>query len=76
MTPLVEKSFPWTVWVPVETLRLRMRTLSQVAVLEGEAKEEYEKRFDEIVGAEGVERDAEGRVPVSGVTFYACAKRT
>lgn len=75
-TPLLEKSFPWTVWVPVETLRLRMQTLSQVAVLEGEAKEAYEKRFDEIMGADSVERDEEGRVPVSGVTFYACAKRT
>ena len=74
--PLVEKSFRWTVWLEEAALLPRMRTLSQVAVLEGEAKEEFEKKFDEIMASPEVQRDEDRRVPVSGVTFYACAKRT
>lgn len=45
-------------------------------MLEGEEKEAFRGRFDEILGGAEVRRDEEGRVPVSGVTFYACAKRT
>ncbi|SPN96934.1 uncharacterized protein DNG_00453 [Cephalotrichum gorgonifer] len=74
-TPLVEKSFRWTVRLTDDAVWLRIKTLSQVALLEGEAKEDFERRLREILGSKEVERDEEGRVPLSGVTFYAVAKR-
>lgn len=72
----MEKPFRWTVWLGDEALYLRLRTLSQVAMLEGEAAEKFRERLDEILASSEVQRDDEGRVPVSGVTFYAVAKRT
>ena len=45
-------------------------------MLEGEAAEKFRERLDEILASSEVQRDDEGRVPVSGVTFYAVAKRT
>lgn len=65
----------WTVWVDEAALLPRMTTLSQVAILEGEAKEGFNKRFEEIMASPDVQRNEEGRVPVSGVTYYAVAKR-
>lgn len=63
-------------WLDEAALLPRLKTLSQVAVLQGEAEEEFKSRFDEIMGSPEVQRDEEGRVPVSGVTFYAVTKRT
>lgn len=74
-TPLVEKAFKWTVWLSDDALWLRLKTLSQIAVLEGEALDEFTGRFREVMGSGEVQRDEQGRVPLSGVTFYACAKK-
>lgn len=59
-----------------DALLLRISTLSQVALLgEGAEREDFTRRFREIMASDEVERDGEGRVPLSGVTFYAIAKR-
>lgn len=73
--PLGEDKVAWTVWLQPEALWSRLRTLSQVAVLKGEAKEEARARFDEILKGEDVQRNEKGEVLVHGHTYFAWTDR-
>lgn len=69
-TPLDEEKTPWTVWLELEALWDRVNTLSQVAILEGEERTSFRKRFDDIVKGGDAEWNGKHEVGVHGVTFY------
>ncbi len=73
--PLGEDRVPWTVWLAPETLWGRFATLSQVAILEGEAKQLVRHKFDEALGGEDVDRNERGEVGLHGVTYFAWTDR-
>lgn len=58
-----------------EALLLRLRTLSQVAILQGEDKEKFDKTFYDIVRGPEVERNEEGLLPLHGGTVVAWTRR-
>ncbi|KAH6682320.1 methyltransferase [Plectosphaerella plurivora] len=69
--PLGEDDEPWVVWLTPEALWKRLATLSQVAMLKGEALDKFKARFDEILGEPSVERNEKGEVAVHGKTYFA-----
>ncbi|KAK3079869.1 hypothetical protein LTS18_003715 [Coniosporium uncinatum] len=69
--PLAEDEEEWTVWLEKEELWKRYRTLSHVAVLEGEGLENARKVFDEALSSPDVERNNEGKIAVHGRTVMA-----
>jgi hypothetical protein len=73
--PLGEDSVKWTVWLPDAALWLRISTLSQVAVLEGQARDQFYDNFRRIVAEGDVERNAMGEVAFHGVTLFAWTSR-
>ncbi|KAJ9606399.1 hypothetical protein H2200_009360 [Cladophialophora chaetospira] len=68
--PLGEDSVEFTTWLSKEDLWGRLRTLSYLAVLEGEELEKIRNTFEEGLKAEGTERDEDGRVAVHGRTVF------
>jgi len=73
--PLGERTVHWTVWLSEDALWRRISTLSQVAVLEGHEREQFERRFREIVRMDDAKKNENGEVAFHGVTFYAWTKR-
>ena len=73
--PLGEDRVPWSVWLAPEALWKRVTTLSQIALLEGEALARFRASFDEILRLPDVERDGQGRVLTHGVTYMAWCDR-
>ncbi|KAK2065304.1 methyltransferase domain-containing protein [Colletotrichum caudatum] len=73
--PVGEEKVPFTVWLTPEALWNRIRTLSQVAVLEGDAAKAFKDKFDAIVAGESVERNEKGEVLLHGVTYLAWTSR-
>ncbi|KAF9876438.1 hypothetical protein CkaCkLH20_05846 [Colletotrichum karsti] len=73
--PVGEEKVPFTVWLTPEAVWNRLRTLSQVAVLEGERARGFKARFDEILAGETVERNEKGEVALHGVTYFAWTSR-
>lgn len=73
--PIGEEKVPFTVWLTEEAVWNRLRTLSQVAVLEGERAAAFKAKFDEILKGETVERNEKGEVALHGVTFFAWTSR-
>lgn len=69
--PLGEGSVPFEIWLSKEDVWKRYRTISHIAVLEGEKLERTKKAFDEALDAEGVQTDEQGRVAVHGHTVFA-----
>jgi hypothetical protein len=66
----------FTVWLTDEALRLRVATLSQVSVLEGEKADEFYGSMDEIVKeAKDLQRNEKGEIAVHGVAFFAWTRR-
>ena len=65
----------WTTWLPPDELWKRFSTLSQVAILEGQEREDFKLKFDKVLAGDDVERDAEGRVSFHGVTYFAWTDR-
>ncbi len=68
--PLGEDSVEFTSWLGKEDLWARLRTLSQLAVLEGEELEKVRRTFEEGLKAEGTETDEDGRIAVHGKTVF------
>jgi ubiquinone/menaquinone biosynthesis C-methylase UbiE len=73
--PIGEDSEPWVVWLDPEALWKRLATLSQVAMLKGEALDKFRARFDEIMGEPSVETNDKGEVAVHGKTYFAWSSR-
>ncbi|CCF38633.1 methyltransferase [Colletotrichum higginsianum] len=73
--PVGEEKVPFTTWLTPEAIWNRLRTLSQVAVLQGEAAGAFKARFDAILGGESVERNERGEVALHGVTYFAWTSR-
>ncbi|KZL88203.1 methyltransferase protein [Colletotrichum incanum] len=73
--PVGEEKVPFTVWLTPEAVWNRLRTLSQVAVLEGDAARSFKERFDAILAGESVERNEKGEVALHGVTYFAWTSR-
>ncbi|KAF0326218.1 putative methyltransferase [Colletotrichum sp. SAR11_59] len=73
--PVGEEKVPFTVWLTPEAVWNRIRTLSQIAVLEGAAAKGFKDRFDEILAEETVEKNEKGEVALHGVTYFAWTSR-
>jgi hypothetical protein len=73
--PLGENSVEFTAWLSKEDLWGRLRTLSQLAILEGEELERVRKVFEGALESEGTEVDEQGRYAIHGRTvFYWTSK--
>ncbi|TRX96729.1 hypothetical protein FHL15_002395 [Xylaria flabelliformis] len=73
--PLGENMVKWSMWLSEEALWARINTLSQIAVLKGEEREEAVKMFKEILQGGDVERNGKGEIAVHGVTYFAWTDR-
>ena len=69
--PLGESTVPFETWLSKEDIWKRYRTLSQIAILEGEELEKVEETFWDAINADGTVTDDQGRVAVHGRTFLA-----
>jgi hypothetical protein len=73
--PLGEDKAKWTVWLSDEGVWARYRTLSQIAVLEGEKLEEVKRTVFEALKGEGTERNEKGEVGIHGFTHFVWTER-
>ena len=73
--PLGESSVPFEVWLSKEDVWKRYRTISHIAVLEGEELERTRKVFFDALDAEDVQTDGHSRVVVHGRTVCAWTTR-
>ncbi|KAM0819353.1 putative Methyltransferase [Seiridium cardinale] len=73
--PLGEDSVKWTVWLSEDALWSRINTLSQVAVLQGQDRENAVKLFKNVLDGDDVERNGKGEIAVHGVTYSAWTDR-
>jgi hypothetical protein len=73
--PLGEDSVEFTTWLTKEEIWSRLRTLSQLAVLEGEELNKARRAFEESLNSEGTEVDEQGRVAVHGRTVFFWTSR-
>jgi hypothetical protein len=73
--PLGQGSVPFEIWLTKEDLWKRYRTISHMAVLDGEKLEQMRKAFDDALDAKDVQTDEQGRVAVHGYTVFAWTTR-
>ncbi|KAK9775779.1 putative Methyltransferase [Seiridium cardinale] len=73
--PLGKDSVKWTVWLSEDALWSRINTLSQVAVLQGQDRENAVKLFKDVLDGDDVERNGKGEIAVHGVTYFAWTDR-
>lgn len=73
--PLGQGSVPFEIWLSKEDIWKRYRTISHIAVLEGEELERTRKTFDDALDAKDVQTDDWGRVAVHGHTVFAWTTR-
>jgi len=73
--PLGEASVEFVTWLSKDAIWSRLRTLSQLAVLEGEELNKIEKTFWDSINSEDTETDESGRVPVHGRTVFFWTSR-
>ncbi|KAF2657355.1 S-adenosyl-L-methionine-dependent methyltransferase [Lophiostoma macrostomum CBS 122681] len=73
--PLGEQQVKWTVWLEQEALWQRLRTLSHVAVLEGENLEKTRQIFDAALSGGDVQRNDKGEIAVHGSTVIAWSSK-
>lgn len=73
--PLGEESIEFTTWLDTAALWSRLRTLSQLAVLEGAQLETARRVFDEALAMDDVERNEKGEIAVHGHTYMAWTDR-
>ncbi|KAE9975834.1 hypothetical protein EG327_008324 [Venturia inaequalis] len=73
--PLGEDEVKWTAWLAREKVWDRFSTLSQIAVLEGEALQNARKVFDEALASDDVETNEKGEVALHGATYLCWTSR-
>jgi hypothetical protein len=71
--PLGEGSMPFEIWLTKEDVWKRYRTISHIAVLEGEKLERTRKTFCEVL--EDAHTDEQDRIAVHGHTVFAWTTR-
>lgn len=69
--PIGEGTEKWTVWLNEDALWSRLNTISQLTMLKGEDKEEWERIFQEALRGDDVEKNEKGDIAVHGVTYFA-----
>ena len=74
-TPIGEDRTEWTIWLGHDALWDRVRTLSHIAVLKGQAKDDFKAAFDRIVTEGDGKWNEKGEVAMHGVTPFAWATR-
>ncbi|KAI1336869.1 S-adenosyl-L-methionine-dependent methyltransferase [Xylariaceae sp. FL0016] len=73
--PLGEDTTKWTVWLTQDALWSRFATMSQIAVLKGQEREDAEKLFNETMNGADVEKNEKGEIAVHGVTYFVWTDR-
>ncbi|KAH0842335.1 methyltransferase [Fonsecaea pedrosoi] len=73
--PLGEGSVEFTSWLSKEDIWARLRTLSQLAILEGEELDKVRKAFDDSLRSEGTVIDRDGLIAVHGRTVFFWTKK-
>lgn len=73
--PLGETSVPFEEWLSKEELWKRLRTLSQLAILEGKDLDRVYRTFDEAVEQDETPKNEEGQIAVHGRTVIAWTSR-
>ena len=73
--PIGEATEEFETWLPKEDIWKRLRTLSQLAILEGEELEKVKKTFDDAINSDETVIDDQSRVPVHGKTYLAWTTR-
>ena len=68
--PLGEDSVEFKSWLSKEDLWGRLRTLSQLAVLEGEELDKVRRIFEDSLKLKGTEMDEDGKIAVHGRTVF------
>ncbi|KAI1612300.1 S-adenosyl-L-methionine-dependent methyltransferase [Exophiala viscosa] len=68
--PVGERSVDFETWLSKDDVWARLRTLSQIAVLEGDELEKVKKMFFDSVNSPDTETDEHGRVAVHGRTVF------
>lgn len=74
-TPIGREKEPFKLWLTSETIWCRVNTLSQVAILEGDARKEFVAKFDKLMMDGDCERNDNGEVALHGAVHYAWAER-
>ncbi|KAL9606690.1 MAG: hypothetical protein Q9179_000130 [Wetmoreana sp. 5 TL-2023] len=69
--PLGEDSVEFTCWMRPEAIWNRYRSLSQIAVLEGEELASVKEKVFAAMGAPDAEKNRDGELPLHGRTVYA-----
>ena len=73
--PIGESKIDWETWFSKDEVWKRYRTLSQIAILEGDKLEEVRKQFFEAINADDTAVDGDGRVLLHGRTVCAWTSR-
>ncbi|PQE20023.1 methyltransferase protein [Rutstroemia sp. NJR-2017a BVV2] len=73
--PLGEETVRWTVWLDEEAIWNRFNTLSHIAVIEGERKEQIKKMAFEAFKGDDVKRNEKGEIEMHGKTYFAWTSR-
>lgn len=68
--PLAEDSVDFETWLSKDAVWSRLRTLSQLAILEGEGLERVRKTFFDSVNSAETRTDESGRIAVHGRTVF------
>ncbi|EHY51992.1 hypothetical protein HRR83_003443 [Exophiala dermatitidis] len=74
--PLSQDSVEFETWLPKDAVWSRLRTLSQLAILEGEELEKVKKTFFDSVNSEDTPTDESGRIAVHGRTVFFWTSKT
>lgn len=73
--PLREEQLKYVVWLTEEALWNRMTTLSNIANLQGEKREEVKRAVFDALKGDDVERNENGELAVHGTTYFAWISR-
>lgn len=73
--PIGETAVEYETWLSKDDIWKRLRTLSQVAVLEGVELEKVQNMFSDAIDGEGNSVDEQGRVALHGRTILAWTSR-
>ena len=73
--PIGENTEEFETWLPKDAIWGRLRTLSQLAILEGSDLQKVKKTFEDAIDSPETVKDEQGRVAVHGRTYFAWTSR-
>lgn len=74
-TPIGDDKTEWTIWLGLEALWDRVRTLSHIAMLQGEERDRFRAAFDKIVKEGDGRWNEKGEVATHGATTFSWTSR-